>query len=247
MRWLVALTLFVWVLPGSASATEIKLLVTNAFQSVISQIAPLFQAQTGHTLSIRSAASGALQNEILRGDQFDVVIMIASNMDAVEKAGKIAPGSRSKIARAGLGMAVRKGQPKPDISTVEKFRQALVNARSVAYVTGGVSGQHLIAVTERLGIGDQVKAKGKTLPSGNVAELVEKGEAEVAIQQMSELMAVKGVDVVGELPADIDLISQIDAAASADTANPDATKAFIELLTNREGKNVIKARGMIPG
>src|SRR4051812_17199931 len=181
---------------GTASAAEIQVFVTNAFKSVIAKIEPSFKSSTGHTLSVKAAASPVLQEEIAKGEDFDVVILITSNLDALEKTGKMASDARANIARAGLGLAVRAGQPQPDIHTLDGFKRALLNAKSVAYVTTGVSGKHLIAVSERLGIADQLKAKGKTLPTGNVAEFVANGEAELAIQQMSELMAVKGVDIV---------------------------------------------------
>jgi molybdate transport system substrate-binding protein len=232
---------------GCAEAAEVSLLVTNAFKPVIAEIAPSFERITGHKLSIRADASGILQEEIVRGDNFDVVVLISSNLDSVEKAGKIVPATRAKIARAGLGLVVRSGQSKPDIRTVDGFKDALVKAKSIAYTTRGASGQHFIAVCERLGIADQVRAKGKTMPSGNVAELVAKGEAEVAIQQMSELMAVKGVDVVGALPAEVDLISQISAAVSTGSKNQGAATALVDFLTNAETQKAIKASGMVPG
>jgi molybdate transport system substrate-binding protein len=241
-----SLALFCCLVAGSASAAEIRVLVTNAFKSVIGKIEPSFKSSTGHSLSVRAAASPVLQEEIAKGDNFDVVILITSNLDALEKAEKTASDTRTNIARAGLGLAVRAGQPKPDIRTSDAFKQALVNAKSVAYVTAGASGKHLIAVAERLGIADQLKAKGKTLPTGNVAEFVANGEAELAIQQMSELMAVKGVDVVGELPADVDLISQIAAAMSANAKEPEAGKAFIRFLTTADAGTTIRASGMMP-
>jgi len=241
-----SLALFCCLVAGSASAAEIRVLVTNAFKSVISKIEPTFKSSTGHSLSIRAAASPVLQEEIAKGDKFDVVISIASNLDSLEMGGKIASDTWINIARAGLGLAIRAGEPKPDIRTTEAFKQALVNAKSVAYVTAGASGKHLIAVAERLGIADQLKAKGKTLPTGDVAEFVANGEAELAIQQMSELRAVKGVDVVGELPADVDLVSQIAAAMSANAKEPEAAKAFIRFLTAADAGTAIRASGMIP-
>lgn len=232
---------------GRADAAELKLFVTNAFKPAVAEIAPLFERSSGHKLSIRADASGILQEEIARGDSFDVVVLISSNLDAIEKAGKIAAVTRVNIARAGLGLVVRSGQPKPDISTVDGFKEALVKAKTIAYTTRGASGQHFIAVCERLGIADQVKAKGKTMPSGNVAELVAKGEAEIAIQQMSELMAVKDVDVVGALPTEVDLVSQISAAVSASPKEQSAAKAFVDFLANAETQRAIKASGMVPG
>jgi molybdate transport system substrate-binding protein len=224
----------------------IRVLATNAFAPVLAAIAPSFERSTGHALSVQANASAILQEDIARGERFDVVVLIASHLDAVQAAGRIDPATRADIARAGLGLAVRSGRPKPDIGTVNAFKAALVNAGSVAYALRGASGPHFMAVCERLGMADQVRAKGRTMASGNIAELVASGEAEIAVQQLSELMAVKGVDVAGALPPEVDLVSTISAAVSADARDVGAAEALMAFLRNAETQRVIKARGLAP-
>jgi len=232
---------------SSASAADLKVLITNGMKPVMAEVASQFERSTGHKLSIRYEGSAVLQEEITRGDNFDVAMLIASNMDAVTKLDKIATGTGVNIARSGLGVVVRAGQPKPDISTVDAFKRAMLEAKSIAYVTKGASGRHFIAVCERLGIAEQVQAKGKTKPTGMVAEFVANGEAELAVQQMSELVSMKGTDLVGPFPPELNLISQIAAAVGASSKEREAAKAFIKFFGTAEVTTVIKAKGMEPG
>jgi molybdate transport system substrate-binding protein len=231
---------------GAAEAAELRVLITNGMKPVMAEVAAQFEHSSGLKLSIRYEGSAILQQEIARGDTFDVAMLITSNMDAIAKLDKIAATTRVDVARSGLGMVVGAGRPKPDISTVDAFKRAMLDAKSIAYVTKGASGIHFIAVCERLGIAEQVKAKGKTLPTGTVAEFVANGEAELAIQQKSELVSLKGTDLLGPLPPEVDLVSLIAAAASASTKESDAAKAFIKFFATPEVITVIKAKGMDP-
>lgn len=248
MYKVVMATLFSFlVLTSNAVCAELRLMVTNGAKPIIAEVAPQFEKTTGHKLSISYEGSPVLEKAILAGDNFDVVLLIDSNMDSVAKDGRIDPATRTKFARSGLGVAVRAGQPKPDISTVDGFKAALVNAKSVAYVTAGASGKHFIAVCERLGIADQIRAKSKTVPTGSVAEFVVHGEAELAIQQMSEVLSVKGIDLVGPFPPELDLVSQISAAVAAKPREPEAAKSFIRFLSSQEVLRAVKAKGLQPG
>jgi molybdate transport system substrate-binding protein len=232
---------------GSASAADLKVFITSGAKPVMMDVASQFEKSTGHKLSVTYQGSAVLQEAIERDDSFDAAVLIASNMDAVVKSGRVNATSRVNLARSGLGVVVRAGQPKPDISTVDAFKRTMLNAKSIAYVTRGASGTHFIAVCEKLGIADQVKAKGKTLPTGTVAEFVAKGEAELAVQQMSELVGLKGTDIVGPFPPELNLVSQIVGAISANTKEPEAAKAFVKFFTSPEVTAVIKAKGMEPG
>ena len=222
-------------------------MITNGAKPVIAEVGPQFERKTGHKLSTSYEGSSKLQDALLRGDYFDVTLLLSQNMEAVAEAGAIAATTRMSFARSGLGVAVRSGQSKPDISTADAFKRALLNARSIAYVTAGASGQHFITVCERLGIADQVKDKSKTLSTGSAAELVARGEAELAVQQMSEVLSVKGVDLVGPFPSELDLVSQIVAAVGAKSNQPEAAAAFVRFLASPEVTRAIKARGMEPG
>lgn len=156
-------------------------------------------------------------------------------------------GSIVDLARVGVGVAVKQGAPKPDISTVDAFKKALLNAKTVAYTTAGQSGQHFMSTLEKLGIADQVKAKAKTLPGGDVAEFVAKGEADVAIQLIPELASVHGVEVVGPLPAEIQTYIVLTGGVGANAKDKAGAQAFIKYLTTPAAISVIKAKGMEPG
>lgn len=235
------------VVSSGAQAAELKLLVTNGTRAVVDQLRPQFERATGHKLTIKYEGSPFLQKAIEAGEAFDVVLITAKSMDAIAKAGKVDATTRTTVARSGIGVAMLAGAKRPDISTPEAFKQAMLNAKSIAYVTAGASGRHFIAVCERLGIGEQVKAKGKTKPSGNVAEFVAAGEAELAVQQISELLSTPGAELVGPLPADLQLTTVFTAAIAAQSSAADAAKAFMAFVATPEAIAIIKAKGMEPG
>jgi molybdate transport system substrate-binding protein len=235
------------VVNSSAQAAELKLLVTNGTRAVVDELKPQFERTTGHKLAIKYDGSPLLQKAIEAGEGFDIVLLTVDSMDTIAKGGKIDAATRKIVARSGLGVAMRAGAKKPDISTTEAFKQAMLKAKSIAYVTVGVSGRHFITMCERLGIADEVKAKGKTKPSGNVAELVSAGEAELAIQQVSELLSTPGVELVGPLPPELQLTTIFTAALAGESSAPDAAKSFMDFLATPEAIAIIKAKGMEPG
>ncbi len=145
----------------AATAADLRLLISNGMKSVMDDAGPLFERKTGHKLSIRYGGSAILQEAIARGDAFDVVVNFAPNLDASTRLGKIDSTSRVEIARSGLGVVIRADLPKPNISTVAGFRRAILDAPSIAYASRGASGRHFLAVCDRLGITEQVKAKSK--------------------------------------------------------------------------------------
>jgi molybdate transport system substrate-binding protein len=232
---------------GNASAAELKLLISNGMKEAVHDLAPQFERATDHKLSIRYGTAAFLQRDIDAGENFDVTVVPAPSIDAVAKAGKLDISTRSDIAHSRIGIAVRRGAPKPDISTVEAFKRTMLNAKAIAYATVGTSGVHFIAVCERLGIANEVKAKSKTLPGGVLAEFVVKGEAELAIQQISELLPVEGVELVGPFPAELQLVTTYVAATSAMSREGEAGKAFIQFLKTPAAGAVLKAKGLDPG
>jgi molybdate transport system substrate-binding protein len=235
------------VVNSSAQAADLKLLVTNGTRAVVDELKPQFERTTGHKLTIKYDGSPLLQKAIEAGEGFDIALLTVDSMDAIARTGKINAATRKIVARSGLGVAMRAGAKRPDISTTEAFKQAMLNAKSIAYVTVGVSGRHLIAMCERLGIADEVKAKSKTKPSGNVAEFVSAGEAELAIQQVSELLSTPGVELVGPLPEDLQLTTVFTAAVAGQSSAQDAAKSFMSFLATPEANAIIKAKGMEPG
>jgi molybdate transport system substrate-binding protein len=232
---------------GNANAAELKLLISNGMKEVVHDLAPQFERATGHKLSIRYGTSAFLQRDMEAGEIFDVTVVPAPSIDAVAKTGKLDISTRSDIARSRIGIAVRKGAPKPDISTVEAFKRTMLNAKAIAYATAGTSGVHFIAVCERLGIANEVKAKGKTLPGGVLGEFVVKGEAELAIQQISELLPVEGIELVGPFPAELQLVTTYVAATGSVSREDAASKAFIQFLKTPAAVAVLKSKGLDPG
>jgi molybdate transport system substrate-binding protein len=232
---------------GNASAAELKLLISNGMKEAVHDLAPQFERATNHKLSIRYGTAAFLQRDMDAGENFDVTVVPAPSIDAVAKAGKLDISTRSDIAHSRIGIAVRRGAPKPDISTVEAFKRTMLNAKAIAYATVGTSGVHFIAVCERLGIANEVRAKGMTLPGGVLAEFVVKGEAELAIQQISELLPVEGGELVGPFPAELQLVTTYVAATGAMSRDGEAGKAFIQFLKTPAAGALLKAKGLDPG
>lgn len=172
-----------------------------------------------------------------------------SGIETLTKNGKVIAGTGTLIASSGMGVAVLKGAPKPDISTPEKFKQALLAAKAVAYTdpaSGGASGLHFTKVLERLGIAKEINAKAKLGSGVPSASFVVKGEADIAIQQIPELLGVQGVELVGPLPGDLQNVTPFAGGVHVSSANPDAGRALIKFLQTPEAAAVFKARGLNP-
>ena len=230
-----------------ASAAEIKVLSSNGVRSVLLELVPEFERTSGHTVTISHDSANRLTGRIKAGETADLAILTAPTIEELTKHGKVAAGSRVDLARSGVGVSVRAGSPKPDISSAEAFKRTLLDAKSVAYNSTGASGIHFAGLIERLGIAEQLKAKAKVIPSGNVGELVAKGEAEMAVQQIPELMAVAGTEFVGPLPPALQTITVFPAGILVDAKQPEAARALIQFLSTPAAARVIKAKGMEPG
>ena len=231
----------------AARAAEITVLSSTGVKTALEELAPQFEKTTGNKLNITFNASNLLKNDVDVGKSFDVIILTPSLINELIKQGKVADGSAVNVARAGIGVAVKKGAPRPDISSVDAFKRALLNAKSIAYTTAGQSGLQFAKVIEDLGIADQVKAKGKTVPGGSAGELIVKGEADMAVQLIPELMAVRGIRVVGPFPKEIQSYVVLTAGISANAKDKAAAQALIKFLIAPSAAPVIKAKGMEPG
>jgi molybdate transport system substrate-binding protein len=235
------------VQPDVVRAEALKVLTAGAFKQVLLAIIPQFEA-AGHEVHWDNDTVGALLKRIEAGESFDVVIASPAALEALAKSGRIA-GDGVELARVGVGMAVREGAAKPDISTVDGFKQALLAAKAVAYIdpaSGGSSGIYVSALIDRLGIGAEVKQKSVLVHGGTSADRVVSGEAEVAVQQISELLPVKGVVVVGPLPPEIQNYTVYSAGIAAGTRQKPSAQALIDLLQSRDGAMAIKSKGMEP-
>ncbi len=236
-------------LATSASAAEIKVFSTIGVQASLEALAPKYEKMSGDTLNITWATAAALAKRVQAGETADVMILTPPLLETLIKDGKAAPGI-TPVAGSGVAMVVKAGAPRPDISTPEAFKQALLDAKSIAYsdpAAGGTSGVYVAKLLERLGIADQVKDKTKHPPAnGNAAVLVANGEAELAIQQTPEVMSAQGVDIVGILPGNLNNITVFAAGVGKDTREKAAAEAFIKFLKTPDAANVFKMRGLDP-
>ena len=234
---------------SAANAAEVKVLTAGAFKQVVLALVPNYERQTGNHVTVDNGTTGQLKGRIDGGEAFDIVVITPAVIDQMTASGKVAAGSKINLASVGIGVAVKEGAQKPDIGTVEKFKEALLKAKSVAYIdpaSGGSSGIYVDKLVEKLGIADQIRPKAKLKKGGYVAELIASGEAELGIHQISEIVPVKGVTLVGPLPKEIQNTTTYAAGLSASTKEKDAAKELIEYLSGADAAAVLKSKGMDP-
>ncbi len=246
----IALTLAIglsWLSAPGVSAAEIKVLTAGAMKAVVVELIPAFEAASGHKVVIDNDTAGGLARRIGGGETFDVAVITPGVIDTLIKDARVAAGSRIDLAKVGMGVAIKVGAPKPDISTVDAFKATLLAAKSVTYIdpkAGGSSGIYFDKLIERLGIAEPVRAKAKLLPGGYVADLVAKGEAELAIHQISEIVPVAGVVLVGPLPAEVQNTTVYSGGISTTARDPAAATALLAHLASAAAKPVLAKKGM---
>ena len=230
----------------AAEAAELK--VIAAMQPVLEDLGPKFERASGHKLVITFGNLGAIVKRVQGGEAADVVMIPKEGIDGFVKDGKAAAGNVTVIARSLMGVVVRKGTPKPDISSPEALKRALLAAKSITYSNpagGSGSGAHFAKVLERLGIANEMKPKTVFSPSGAAAGvLVAKGEAELGAQEFQLLTSIAGIEIVGPLPGDLQDTNVFAAAIMASARNAEASKALVSFLRTPEAAAVIKAKGM---
>jgi molybdate transport system substrate-binding protein len=230
-------------------AAEVKLLTAGAFKQVVLALVPDFEKQTGNKVVVDNDTAGGLKKRIESGEAFDVAVITPAVIDELAGAGKIAAGSRVDLASVSIGVVVKEGAPRPDVSTVDAFKRALLEAKSVAYIdpaSGGSSGIYIDKLLERLGIADQVRPKAKLKKGGYVADLIVSEEAELGLHQISEIVPVKGAALVGPLPKEIQNTTTYAAGLSASPQNRDAAQALIKMFSGPAAATVLKSKGMEP-
>jgi molybdate transport system substrate-binding protein len=233
------------LLASGAQAAEIKVLASTAVKTTLEELAPQFEKATGNKVDLTFAPAAALKVKIDEGAAFDVAILAAGVTDSLSGSGKI-DTPPTTIAHSGIGVAIRKGAPKPDISTSGAFKQALLNAKSIGFTAAGATGAYLKTLFEKLGIADELKPKIKLLP-GAAGEAAASGEVEMGMTQISEILPYAGAELLGPLPADIQSYTYFSAAISTVSKESDVAKAFIKFLAAPQALAVIKAKGMEPG
>lgn len=232
--------------------TDLTVLSTTAMKTAFEELAPQFERANGYRLDVTFGPSLQLEKRLGDGEAADLAIVSAAGATDLETRGRLVAGTVTAIAGSALGVAVQKGVPKPDISSAEAFKRAFLAAKSIAVskpVGGGQSGVHMAKVFERLGIADAMAAKAKYGTggvTGLVGLIIKRGEAEIGVQQIAELLAVPGIDLVGPLPAELQSITPFVAAIPAGATNAEASRQLIDFLTTPAAKQVIKAKGLEP-
>jgi molybdate transport system substrate-binding protein len=237
------------VATGSAHAAEVDAMITTAMKAAVDELAPPFERANGHVLRITYGPSGGLARRLSAGEPADVVVVDSNALDELIKQGKVAPG-RTDVARTGIGIAVRKGAPKPDVSSPEALKRALLAAKSIAHTApagGGVTAAHVMGVFEKLGIAAEVTPKVKLAaggPNGRVSVLVSSGEAEIGLQQVSELMSNPEVEVIGMLPGELQQMTTYSAGVTTSARQMEPAKAFIRHLAAPAAIATYKTKGL---
>lgn len=223
----------------------LRLLCSNGVKGAVATLLPGRDETADCRVEANWGSAAELSAAIDTGAPFDLAILTAAALAAQIARGRIS-GAAVPIGSCGIGIAVRKGAPRPPLATVDDLRHSLLAARSVAYTTQGASGIYFASLIARLGIANEIAAKAVTRPGGLIGELVARGEAELAVQQVSELKAVAGIDYAGPLPAEVQHVTHFAAGISASAREPHAARRLIELLTSPSARAIIAEHGLTP-
>ena len=248
MRAIIALASLL-IATGTAGAAEIDAFISTAIKSATDELLPPFERANCHTVRASYAPSGALIPRFNRGEPVDVFLTDAPALETLIKQGKIV-GGRIDLCRTGIGIAVRKGAPKPDVSSPEALKRALLAAKAVGHASpagGSITGGHIMRMFEKLGIADQVTPKTKLSmggPNSRVSVLISSGEAEIGLQQVSELLDNPDVEVIGMLPPELQQITVYSAGITTSAKQPAAARAMVRALTTPGAAVIFKAKGL---
>jgi molybdate transport system substrate-binding protein len=234
------------VTASAAQAVEINVIASTAMREVLEELVPMFERASGHKVVLSFQSGSVLPVKVKEGAQADLVVTTPATVDDLVAAGKVVANTRVDFVRSGAGVAVRTGAPKPDISTPEALKKALLAASRSGY-SQGPSGVHFMNVLTRLGIADQVKAKGVVPPLGTrVGTLIAKGEAEIGVQQITELIQIPGIDFVGPLPKELQANIVYATATPTSAKERDAAAALVKFLSSEPALPIIRKLGLEP-
>lgn len=229
---------------------DVKVMSAGAVESIVRQLGPAFERETGHTLDLNFGTAGSLRARLDGGEKADLVILPAAVIETMEKDGRFVAGSRIDLGRTVTGVAVKQGTKPPDISTPDAFKQALLKAKGVSFSdpkAGGSSGNYFAGLLQKLGIADEIFRKAVLGKRGyEVAEAVADGRAEIGTTFISEMLTVKGVTIVGPLPGDLYNANTYTAAIPADSAQTEAARTLLRVLTNAETRDRWTEAGLEP-
>lgn len=252
MRFWIAVfaVLAVSTLPlAGARGAEIKVLTAGAMKGVLVALQPEFERASGDRVMLANDTVGALARRIAEGEACDVAVVSPAALKDLAGKGKVAADTTVPVARVAIGVAVKAGAPKPEIGSVEAFKEALRKAKSVAYIdpaSGGSSGIYLAQLWEKLGIADEIRPKAKLKQGGYVADLVASGEAELGVHQISEILPVAGVTLVGPIPEAVQNYTDYAAAVCSAASDRPGAERFLRAMTAADAKRVIEAKGLVP-
>jgi molybdate transport system substrate-binding protein len=236
---------------ASALAGEIRVVSSGGFTAAYNQLVPLFEAATGHKVVTAYGASmgnaqDSIPSRLARGEQFDIVILADSALDALVKEGKVVPNTRVDLGRSLIGLSVRKGLPKPDISTVEGLKKTVLEAKSIAY-SASASGTYLSnELFPKLGVWDQIKDKSRKIMSERVGAVLTRGEADVGLQQVSELLPFKDIEFVGPLPEEVQQKVFFSAGLAVGSKEPELAKQLVKFLASPAAAPIVRSSGLDP-
>jgi len=233
--------------PDVAVAADIKVLAGSGVQPAMAEIIPQFEASSGHRVTFDYGTVGGMAHRVQNGESADVLIATASQIDALEKQGTVVTGSRKDLGRTGVGIFVRKGAPKPDVSSVEAFERAMLQATSIGWndpAAGAPVSLYMIGLFEHLGIADQMRAKTTTFTERTERfAAVARGAVQIGFNQISEILSAQGVDLAGPLPAAIQHYTVFSAGIVASSGHKDAARALIEFISSPAAQAILKAKG----
>jgi molybdate transport system substrate-binding protein len=244
---LAAILVTILATPGMAQAAELKIFGSRVTKMMMADIGPPFERTTGYTPVVVTDVAAVMKRRIEGGEPFDLAVLVDFQTDDLIKAGKLIADTRADIMKAGIGVAVKRGAPRPDIGTVEAFKRTLLDARSITYLKEGASTLHLDKVFARLGVADALKAKTVQPMTESVSEMVAAGDVELGIIVIPNILSVPGAELVGPIPPQLQSYIVFTAAVSAQSPNQQGARDLLKVLTSPATIPLIKAKGMEPG
>ena len=235
---------------GTAHADQVRVMTAGGMAAAHLALAPQFERATRHRIVTDATSTGigsdSIASRIRRGEPVDVLILARAALDELIKEGRVVAASRVDLARSSIGMAVRKGAPRPDIGSVDALKSTLLHAKSIGY-SAQVSGVYLSTeLFPRLGVAAQVTSKSRRIEHERVGAVIARGEVEIGFQQISELLDIPGIDYVGPLPAEVQRVTVFSAGIAVGATRPDAAREFIEFLASADGARVMTKSGLDP-
>jgi molybdate transport system substrate-binding protein len=225
---------------------HLRVFTTRAIATVLAEIGPEFERATGHTLNVTTDIAIRMVRRIQGGEAFDVIVAAPGQIDDLIKEGKVAAGSRTNLARSGIGVAVRAGAAKPDVSSVEAFKRTLLNARSIAYLKEGQSGVYLAAMLERLGLAGALEAKTTRPDTDIVSELVARGDVELGMVVVTQILTTRGVALAGPLPSELQSYIVFTAGVATNSPAASVAASLVKALTGASAAAVMRSQGLEP-